>query len=397
MQQLSSSFTLTNGSVLKNRLAKSAMSENNAVNNAPGKEIINLYRIWAKGGCGLIITGNIMVDSQALGQPKNIVVEDESQLADLTKWANVIKGTNAHIWPQLNHPGRQAFAGINQRLVSPSAVRVNLANEKIFSTPQPLTEVEIVAIIKRFGKTAAILKKAGFTGVQIHGAHGYLISQFLSPLTNLREDQWGGSLENRARFVLEIYREIRKSVGADFPIGIKLNSADFQRGGFTEEESMEVVKMLSKEGIDLIEISGGSYEKAAMMGTLKKQSSREREVYFLDYIEKVRKITKTPLMLTGGFRTVSVMEKCLKNKVLDIVGMARPYSIYPNLANQILNEGRLDVHLEKYPFEFQRKMDILFHESYLKKLARGEKTRIETSPFFALKTLFIMIKSSLKK
>ena len=146
--------------------------------------------------------------------------------------------------------------------------------------PTPLMEEEIWDIIKRFGNTAKILQDAGFSGCQIHGAHGYLVSQFLSPLSNIRQDKWGGSLENRARFVVEIYREIRARVGTDYPIGIKINSADFQRGGFSEEESMEVVQLLSKEGIDLIEISGGTYEKPAMVGHKQKKVPRKEKHIF---------------------------------------------------------------------------------------------------------------------
>ncbi len=179
------------------------------------------------------------------------------------------------------------------------------------------------------------MKEAGFTGCQIHGAHGYLVSQFLSPISNTRTDQWGGPLENRARFVLEVYREIRSQVGTDYPVGIKINSTDFQRGGFTEEESMEVVQILSSEGIDLIEISGGTYEKPAMVKGNRKQSTIEREAYFLDYIEKARRITDKPLLLTGGFRSVQVMEDALAGGKLDVIGLARPFCLYPNLAKNI--------------------------------------------------------------
>ena len=144
---------------------------------------------------------------------------------------------------------------------------------------------EIQAIIKRFANAARLAKETGFDGVQIHGAHGYLVSQFLSGLTNLRTDKWGGSLENRARFVLEIYKNMRKKCGADFPLGIKINSADFQRGAFTEEESMEVIQMLDEAGMDLIEVSGGTYERAAMVGAVQKESTKKREAYFIEFIE----------------------------------------------------------------------------------------------------------------
>lgn len=339
MQNISSSFKLPNGSILKNRIAKSAMSENFGTRyHAPSSGLIHAYRVWTKGNPGLLITGNIMVDSKALGEARNVVVEDYKHFKELKEWAKAVEGTGVHLWPQINHPGRQAFAAINREVFAPSAVPLKMGGaSKMFKTPKALSENDIWNIIKRFGNTARIMKEAGFTGCQIHGAHGYLVSQFLSPNSNIRTDKWGGTLENRTRFVLEIYREIRSQVGPNYPIGIKINSADFQRGGFTEEESIDVIQLLGNEGIDLIEISGGTYEKPAMIKGNRKKSTIEREVYFLDYIEKARKITNTPLMLTGGFRSVTVMENALASSKLDIVGLARPFCLYPELANQIFN------------------------------------------------------------
>ncbi len=337
MKHLASSFKLPNGTLLQNRIAKSAMSENmGTLQNAPTRNLIKAYEVWSKGGSGLLITGNIMIDSRALGEPRNVVVEDRSSFKLLQDWAKSCEGTGTHIWPQLNHPGRQAFASINKEVVAPSAVSLKMgAASRMFKKPTPLSEDAIWKIIKRFGNTAKIIQDAGFTGCQIHGAHGYLVSQFLSPLSNTRKDKWGGILENRMRFVIEIYREIRTQVGKEYPIGIKINSADFQRGGFSEEESLEVIRILSKEGIDMLEISGGTYEKPAMVGLKQKKSTQEREVYFLDYIQKARKITTKPLMLTGGFRTVSIMEQALIDGNLDIVGLARPFCLYPELAQDI--------------------------------------------------------------
>ena len=342
MKLLKSPYTLPNGSVLQNRIAKSAMSENmGTFKNAPTKNLIKAYEVWAKGEAGLLITGNVMIDSRAIGESRNVVVEDRSNFELLQVWAKTVEGTGTHIWPQINHPGRQAFASINKKVVAPSAISLKMGGlTSMFMEPTPLMEEEIWDIIKRFGNTAKILQDAGFSGCQIHGAHGYLVSQFLSPLSNIRQDKWGGSLENRARFVVEIYREIRARVGTDYPIGIKINSADFQRGGFSEEESMEVVQLLSKEGIDLIEISGGTYEKPAMVGHKQKKSTQEREAYFLDYIEKVRKLTQKPLMLTGGFRTAALMEKALTDGKLDVVGLARPFCIYPEIAQDIFTGKR---------------------------------------------------------
>jgi 2,4-dienoyl-CoA reductase-like NADH-dependent reductase (Old Yellow Enzyme family) len=399
MNNISSSFTLPNGSVLKNRIAKSAMSENFGTrNHAPSKDLINAYKVWAKGNPGLLITGNVMVDSKALGESRNVVVEDYKDFEMLKKWAKSVEGTGVHLWPQINHPGRQAFAAINRETVGPSAISLRLGSaSKMFKIPIALSDEAIWNIIKRFGNTARIMKEAGFTGCQIHGAHGYLVSQFLSPNSNIRTDQWGGSLSNRARFVLEVYREIRRQVGLNYPIAIKINSADFQRGGFTEEESMKVIRFLSNEGIDLIEISGGTYERPTMIQGDRKKSTISREAYFLDYIEKARKLIKTPLLLTGGFRSVSVMEKALEDGNLDVVGLARPFCLYPNLANQIFDGSveRFETPIPKIGIKFLDKLggvELPWYELQIQRIGKGKSPKTTILAIFAfwfsLKSLF---------
>ena len=391
MKYISSSFTLPNGSVLKNRITKSAMSENFGTRyHAPSKGLINAYKVWAKGNPGLLITGNVMVDSMALGEARNVVVEDYKDFELLKEWARTVKGTGVHLWPQINHPGRQALAAINRETVGPSAISLNIGRvAKMFQLPTALTEEAIWEIIKRFGNTARIMKEAGFTGCQIHGAHGYLVSQFLSPNSNIRTDQWGGSLNNRARFVLEIYREIRRQVGSDYSIGIKINSADFQRGGFSEVESMQVISLLGNEGIDLIEISGGTYERPAMMNGDRKRSTVSREAYFLDYIDKARKLIKTPLLLTGGFRSVSVMEKALEDGNLDVVGLARPFCLYPNLANQIF-DGSVKIFetpIPKIGIKFLDKLggvELPWYELQIQRIGKGKSPKINLFAIFAL-------------
>ncbi len=367
------------GAKLQNRIAKSAMSENMSPrHNDPTNALIHAYQRWADGGAGLLVTGNVMVDRKAIGEPGNVIVDDKTNVGLLRQWAAVVKDTGLHIWPQINHPGRQALGAINKDVVAPSAVRTKVKGmSALFKQPRALTESEIIAIIDRFGNSAAISKDAGFTGVQIHGAHGYLVSQFLSPLANQRKDQWGGNLENRARFVLEIYRNIRAKVGPDFPIGIKINSADFQRGGFTEEESMEVVQLLSAEGIDLIEISGGTYEQPAMIGAGQKKSTQEREAYFLDYVKKARKLVQTPLMLTGGFRTVATMEKAIADGELDIVGLARPFTLHPDLPNHIFDGSltRLEIPTPKTgikALDTSGFVDTMWHEIHIARLGEGK-------------------------
>jgi len=405
MKYIASNFTLPCGAILKNRIAKSAMSENiGTLSNAPTKTLINAYEVWAKGNPGLLITGNVMIDRKALGEPRNVVVEDHTHFDLLKAWAKTVKGTGVHLWPQLNHPGRQAFGIINKEIVAPSAVPLKMGGvSKIFKLARPLTEEEIFDIIKRFGNSARIMKEAGFTGCQIHGAHGYLVSQFLSPISNIRKDRWGGSLENRARFVKEVYREIRSQVGPDYPIGIKINSADFQRGGFTESESMEVVQFLSLEGMDLIEISGGNYEKPAMVKGSRKQSTFEREAYFLDYIEKVRKITDKPLLLTGGFRSVKIMEDALEEGKLDVIGLGRPFCLYPNLAQDIFDEKEtcFEAPIPTIGIKLLDKIggvELPWYELQIKRLGKGKNPKPNLPGIWALLNTIIgmLLKSFFK-
>jgi 2,4-dienoyl-CoA reductase-like NADH-dependent reductase (Old Yellow Enzyme family) len=331
-------LTLPCGITLKNRLCKSAMSENlAAADNGPNKRLCRLYETWAKGGIGLCITGNVMVDPTALGEPNNVVISDDRHMERLSAWATAGTKDDTHLWVQLNHPGKQIPKTLAREPVAPSAIGFSGDLARFFNPPRALSEDEIHTIIKRFATSAGIVKQAGFTGVQIHGAHGYLVSQFLSPRHNQREDQWGGPLENRMRFLMEIYRAIRKTVGPAYPVGIKLNSSDFLKDGFSEDESAEVVAALTEEGIDLVEISGGTYEKPAMAGRIRAVQSSESEAYFLAYAEKVRKRVDIPLMVTGGFRTGAGMAETVKKNGIDLVGLARPLAIDPDLPNKILS------------------------------------------------------------
>ncbi|MFN3586502.1 MAG: NADH:flavin oxidoreductase/NADH oxidase family protein, partial [Moraxellaceae bacterium] len=338
-QVLAQPFTLPNGAVIKNRLAKSAMSEAlGTTDNRVTAGLPRLYARWADGGIGLLVTGNVMVDRRALGEPNNVVLEDDRDMDLLRAWAEAGTRNGTALWMQLNHPGKQSPRGLNRETVSPSAVPFGRELSRFFATPRALTEAEIEDIIQRFGRSTALARQAGFSGVQIHGAHGYLVSQFLSGLHNQRTDRWGGSPENRRRFVLELFREMRAQAGKSFPIGIKLNSADFQRGGFSEEESLDVIRALSEAGIDMIEISGGTYEAPAMAGVhvAVKESTRRREAYFLEFAEKARAAVKTPLMLTGGFRTSAGMAEAVRSGAIDFVGVARALAIEPDMPARVL-------------------------------------------------------------
>jgi 2,4-dienoyl-CoA reductase-like NADH-dependent reductase (Old Yellow Enzyme family) len=340
MNPLNQPITLPCGAVIKNRIFKSAMSEGLAEKGGIPKSALSvLYRKWAEGGIGLCVTGNVMIDSRALGEPGNVVIEDEAHLNELVKWAEVAVKNDTHCWVQLNHPGKQAPKGLNFETVSPSAIPFRKDMQTFFDVPRALQEAEIWDIVNRFGASAGVVKKAGFSGVQIHGAHGYLVSQFLSPKHNQRTDSWGGSPEKRRKFIIEVFQSIRAEVGPDFPVGIKLNSADFQKGGFTEEESLQTIQVLADLGIDLIEISGGTYEAPAMMGSKASQTTLEREAYFMDFAVQVRKAVSVPLVLTGGFKTYQGMANALASGDVDMVGLARLLAIEPDAALKIL-EGK---------------------------------------------------------
>jgi 2,4-dienoyl-CoA reductase-like NADH-dependent reductase (Old Yellow Enzyme family) len=338
---LTQPLTLPCGATIKNRLAKSAMSENMASESyAPTEAFSHLYGRWARGGIGLCITGNIMVDETALGEPRNVVLGKSFDAMDvLTQWAQAGTQNQTALWAQLNHPGKQSPKFLSKTPVAPSAIAFPAPMNKVFNSPRELTDNEILDIIKAFQTAARWVKQAGFSGVQIHGAHGYLVSQFLSPRHNQRTDRWGGSIENRMRFVIEIYKAIRHEVGPAFPIGIKLNSSDFQKGGFTEEDSLATIKALDTLGIDLIEVSGGTYEAAAMTGkNIKgiKKSTLEREAYFMDFTQMIRSSISCPIMLTGGFRTRKGIESALADGSFDMVGLARSLAMDPEIPIKLI-------------------------------------------------------------
>ncbi|PHQ27456.1 NADH oxidase [Marinobacter guineae] len=386
---LSKPLELRNGSVIPNRFAKSAMSETlGTIDNRVTKDLVTLYRTWAEGGVGLSITGNVMVDKCHIGEPQNVVLDDDRDIELLKAWAEAGKAGGSQIWMQLNHPGKQSPKMLNKDPVSPSAIPFRKELRGMFATPRALTGQEIEDIVQRFARSAAIAEKAGFDGVQIHGAHGYLVSQFLSPHHNQRTDEWGGSAEKRMRFVLEVYRAIRGATKPDFCVGIKLNSADFQRGGFTEEESLAVIDVLSAEGIDLVEISGGNYENPAMAkgaekGKVKseiKQSTLAREAYFLEFAEKVRERVAVPLMVTGGFRIGEGMASAVESGATDLVGLARPLAVEPDLPNRIL-AGEFFVSAVRpiktgvRMIDNMALMEVSWYTRQLARMGRGKKPR----------------------
>ena len=344
---LSTPITLPCGQTLPNRIVKAAMSE--GLSDARGHatpRLEALYRRWGAGGAGLLLSGNIQVDRDHLERPLNVVLEDESGLDALRPVVAAAKAGGARFWAQISHTGRQVSSHINPAPLSASAVDLDVTRDAGFSfaTPVAMSEAQISNAIARFARTAALAREIGFDGVQFHGAHGYLIAQFLSPRTNLRSDDWGGSLKNRARFLLETIAAVRAAVGPDFPVGLKLNASDFQKGGFTNAECVEVVGWLNETSLDLLELSGGSLEQPKMMGLqfqedgidARPESTQRREAYFLDFAANVRAVAKMPVMVTGGFRTRAGMEAALAAGELDLIGLGRPLIVDPDLPAKLI-------------------------------------------------------------
>jgi len=336
---IADSLTLPCGAILPNRLAKAAMTEGLA--DPQGRataELARLYGLWADGASGLLITGNVQIDRDHLERPGNVILQgeqDEAALAGLRAMACAGRRAGGHIWMQISHAGRQTQVTVNPHPKAPSAVPVGLPGKQ-FGMPVALVEAEIRELVEGFGVAAEVAKETGYTGVQIHAAHGYLLSQFLSPRANLRTDQWGGSLENRARMLMAVVARVRAGVGPSFPIGVKLNSADFQKGGFAFEDSVIVAGWLQAAGVDLLEISGGSYEQPAMMdiagmeapdAPAQKPSTAAREAYFVDFAKTMRASLTMPLMVTGGFRTRRAMNTALEQGGADVIGLGRPLCV----------------------------------------------------------------------
>ncbi|TCJ30809.1 NADH:flavin oxidoreductase/NADH oxidase family protein [Nocardioides jejuensis] len=378
---IETSLTLPCGVTLPNRLAKSALSEQLGTigSHAPDGRLVKLYSRWAQGGSGLLVTGNVMVDRRALGEPANVVVEDDRDLEALSAWAAAAKSDGAVALVQVNHPGRQSPRSLSPRPVAPSAIGLK-GMGGAFAVPRELTVAEIQDLVARYAETARVCVEAGFDGVQLHGAHGYLISQFLSPLANQRTDQYGGSTENRARFLLEIAAATRAAIGADKVLSVKLNSADFQRGGFSEDESIVVAKALEAAGVDLLEISGGTYEVGAMMGVTKRESTRQREAYFLDFAERLRGEVSLPLMVTGGFRTKEGMDEAIATGAVDVIGLGRPLAVDPDFPRLLLAGKRSEVAGMEPRSIGIRKLDamaeVVWYTTQLWRMGRGKEPAI---------------------
>lgn len=373
-------ITLPNGTTIKNRFFKSAMSEGMGTRDfQPKKNIATLYKRWAEGGTGLIITGNIMVDPKGTAEPGNIVFDKNSNMEILKNWANQGQQHGAKVMVQLNHPGKQAPKTIAKETVAPSAVPLGNGLNKLFSTPRALTTSEVEELVQKFVTSAKVAKEAGFSGVQIHAAHGYLISQFLSPHDNRRTDKYGGSLENRMRFLKEIYLGMREELGKDFTIGIKINSNDFKEDGLTEEDSLKTIIELANLGLDFVEISGGTYERPAMMGATSKSTN---QVFFAEYSKKLKQKIEIPVVVTGGIRSINAMNTLLNNNTTDFIGIARPLTIDPNIPNKIkqgtytiVETTRVSTGVKKLDKIFGSLLGIVYYQVLMQNIAKGKEPK----------------------
>lgn len=376
------------GLLLPNRLAKAAMEESLAEpGQLPGARIEGLYRRWAQGGAGLLLTGNVMVDSRAMTGPATIALEQDTPLDGFRAWSAAAKSAGGKVMMQISHPGRQVFAAMGGLVWAPSEVALDMGkHSKMFRTPQAMTQENIDELIARFATTARRAQEAGFDGVQIHAAHGYLISQFLSPHTNQRSDGWGGAIAGRARLLIAVVRAVRQVVQPGFAVAVKLNSADFQRGGFSDSDAQTVVEMLNHEAVDFVELSGGSYESPAMQGRTADGRTLAREAYFLEFARTLSGHARMPLMTTGGILRPQVACSVLAGGVA-LVGMGTALALAPDLPRQWA-QGQDTVapavHIGWKDKTLVGLATMALTRSQLHRLAEGKRPKPQASPLWTL-------------
>lgn len=386
--ELFSPLALPNGLVLSNRIAKAAMEEDMAgPGQLPDEQFLALYRRWGGGGAGLLITGNVMVHAEALTGPGGVVLDAASPLQPFEQWAKAGKSGGAAMWLQINHPGRQKRAEMPGAVLAPSAIKLDMGkHSKRFGHPVAMTAEQIEATVDQFAVAALRAEQAGFDGVEVHASHGYLLSQFLSPLSNRRTDQWGGTLQNRARMLLDVIRAARSRVSASFAVAVKLNSADFQRGGFDTDDARQVIAMLAPLGVDLVELSGGNYESPAMTGRATESSTRAREAYFLELATDLAASSPVPLMLTGGITRRETAETVVASGV-DVIGMATALAVTPDLAHRWRTGGHAAGELRPVAWSDKTLASaasnaLVRHQ--MRRIARGHDPALGTHPLHAL-------------
>ncbi|KAF9236780.1 hypothetical protein BU15DRAFT_49612 [Melanogaster broomeanus] len=349
------------GKTAKNKFMKSAMSERLATfsphhpaeRGRPTEELLRLYETWATGDIGIIVTGNIQIKKDHLEATGNAIIDRDLRsdyLEDYRKLASAAKSCGSLVLGQLSHPGRQVSITIQPYPESSSDIEHPSVLGELFARPTPLTREDIRDTVRRFAYASSVLYKAGFDGVQIHAAHGYLVHEFLSMRTNKRTDKYGGSLQNRARILLEIIAEIKRIVpDPSFLISVKINSEDFAVDGINQEESMATAQMLEASGVDLIEISGGTYELGGQAAR-QKVSIAAQEAYFIDFAVRLRPhLSRSKVAVTGGFRTAQAMAEAILSGSTDVVGIARPLTAEPFLVKEILRGVKQRAKQDKFP------------------------------------------------
>jgi len=321
--------TRINGMVLPNRLVRSATWEGMCkADGRPTAKLAGYYATLAKGGVGLIITGYTFIRPDGKQLPGQMGIQGDDFAVEMQALTSAVHHHGGKICLQLVHVGGQTSAKtIGRQPVAPSAVRVAQFPE----LPAELTRDDIGELVTLFGKAAARAREYGFDAVQLHAAHGYLINQFLSPLTNRRTDAYGGSMDNRCHFLLQVYRAVRQAVGKDFPVMAKLNGSDNLDGGLDIDDALIASRMLDEEGVDAIEVSGGTPASGDRTPVRQGIDRREHEAYNLPLAARVKGVVSCPVMVVGGFRTFEIVEGVIHRDEADYVSLARPLIREPHL------------------------------------------------------------------
>ncbi|ROW16030.1 hypothetical protein VPNG_02520 [Cytospora leucostoma] len=343
----------------------------------PTKELIEVYRRWGEGGWGIVETGNIMIDLQHTVTAGSAIIPpgapfEGERFEAFKALAAAGKAEGSLIIGQVSHPGRQIPSKIVKESISASAVQLPPRFGKTYPPTRAATQSEISQIVQAFAHAAAYLDAAGFDGIQLHAAHGYLLAQFLSPTTNKRTDAYGGSVVNRARIITEIFAAIRERTSPGFILSAKLNSVEFQDEGLTTADAAELVKVLQDAGVDYLELSGGTAE---VLGMNRRESTKQREAFFLEFADKIVPALgpadqrRTKVFIVGGLRTASAMVAALD--VVDGVGIGRPASQEPSLAGDILAERVTGAIRPSPPFEDDFRLSLLGSASQIKAIGKG--------------------------
>lgn len=355
---------------IANRLFKPAMSEQLADrNHNPKAELMGrLYRRWAEGGIGLMCSGNIMVDRDALGEPSNVVLDEQSDLDAFRRWVAAAHTEGTRFFAQLNHPGKQIPRFLHSQPMAPSAIAIEGSLASGFKPPREMTQADIERVIALFAQAARLARDVGFDGIELHAAHGYLINQFLSPKHNKRSDEWG----EPTRFLMAVYDAVRAEVGHDFPVIVKLNSSDFEKGGYSEKDALQVMLLLEQAGIDAIEVSGGTYETQAMTG-----EGQGKGGYFVEFARQAKERLNVPVIVTGGFSRRADVVAALEDGV-DMVGIGRALVLDPDLPRKMLAKHELPFasHMRRSGWKFLDTVAMLsWFEMQMLRLGRGQEPR----------------------